>query len=197
MAARTNEEWRAALAGDPDPAALAELRAYLRRGLAAAVRSPARGGPLDEAALEDLTQDALLRVLERHEGFRGESRFTTWAMAIAVRLALSALRSRRATPASLEEIVEPVVRADPASDPALGVERAEAARLVRRAIDEELTPRQRLAILARMAGLPSVVTADKLGISPNALYKLDHDARRKLRGALLARGLARGGGALG
>lgn len=182
MSERSNEEWLAALR-EPDEEALAELRAFLRGGLARAL------GPqgVSDADLDDYAQEGLLRVLDKRASFRGESRFTTWAMSVSIRVALTALRRQRAPAASLSEIVEPLSQAAP--PPALA-ERGEALAALRRAIDEVLTERQREAILGKLAGLPVVVIADKLGIKSNAFYKLDHDARKKLRRALEARGFA-------
>ena len=37
---------------------------------------------------------------------------------------------------------------------------------------------------AELAGMPTEVLAEQLGTNPNALYKLVHDARRRLRAAL-------------
>ena len=181
---RSNEEWIAALGGEPDEEAVADLRGFLRGGLGRAMGSQG----LSDADLEDFAQDGLLRVLDKLESFRGDSRFTTWAMSVSIRLALTALRRRRAPSASLEEIVEPLSSQE---SPTAGVEREEAVTALRRAIDEVLTPRQREAILGKLAGLPVVVIADKLGINSNAFYKLDHDARKKLRRALEAEGFAR------
>ena len=184
MPTRSNEEWLAALRR-PEEEALADLRAFLRGGLGRALG--AKG--VSEADLDDFAQDGVLRVLDKLEGFRGESRFTTWAMSVSIRVALTALRRKQAPTASLSEIVEPLSQAAPPPEVA---ERGEALRALRRAIDEVLTERQREAILGKLAGLPVVVIADKLGINSNAFYKLDHDARKKLRRALEAQGFARG-----
>ena len=89
MVKRTNEAWLAALRGGPDyEAALADLRRLLVRGLRYALSSRIRDN-LD-AAVEDFAQDALLKILQKLDTFRGQSQFTTWANKVAVRVALSA-----------------------------------------------------------------------------------------------------------
>ena len=92
MIERTNQEWLAALRGPGRDEALADLRALLVRGLGYALA----GHPnVDDSALEDFAQDALLKILAGLDSFRGESRFTTWAQKIAVRVALTELRRHR------------------------------------------------------------------------------------------------------
>jgi len=55
-------------------------------------------------------------------------------------------------------------------------------------IDSELTERQWTAITAELAGMPLPQIADKLDSNTNSIYKLLHDARKKLRGGLEASG---------
>nr|MDQ3301868.1 RNA polymerase sigma factor [Actinomycetota bacterium] len=89
MAKRTNEEWLAALRGSGQDRAIGDLRAVLVRGLKVTFGGRVRG--LDETA-EDFAQDALIKVLNNLDSFRGESRFTTWAQKVAVRVAYTELR---------------------------------------------------------------------------------------------------------
>jgi RNA polymerase sigma-70 factor (ECF subfamily) len=56
----------------------------------------------------------------------------------------------------------------------------------RRFIDEELTDRQRTALLAALGGMPLEAVADRMGTNRNALYKLLHDARKRLKRRMLA-----------
>src|SRR5258708_18294245 len=63
------------------------------------------GAGADDGLLEDVVQDALVPCLERLPQFEGRSRFLTWAMAVAVRVAMSALRRRRWKDVSLDEMV--------------------------------------------------------------------------------------------
>jgi RNA polymerase sigma-70 factor (ECF subfamily) len=59
----------------------------------------------------------------------------------------------------------------------------------RKAVDEVLTAHQRRVFIAIMVdGVPPEALAVKLGSNRNAIYKTMYDARRKLRGALVANG---------
>ncbi len=157
-------------------AALKELGAYLRAALA---RSFAR--QLGEGDLDDLAQESLLRIHARLDSFEQQSRFTTWATAIAVNCALSELRRRRHRHVSLEDAA---VQGDAAltQEAELTSARSELeyARL-RQGIAEALTERQREATLARLGGLPLMEIARRLGTTQGAVYKLLHDARLRLK----------------
>jgi RNA polymerase sigma-70 factor (ECF subfamily) len=74
-------------------------------------------------------------------------------------------------------------------EPAREAERRELAGAVRRAVDEQLTPRQRQVFVALVLdGVPLDALAVQLGSTRNALYKTIFDARRKRRAALAANG---------
>ncbi len=60
----------------------------------------------------------------------------------------------------------------------------------RRFIDEELTDRQRRALLAALGGMPLEAVADRMGTNRNALYKLLHDGRKRLKRRMVAEGLS-------
>ena len=73
----------------------------------------------------------------------------------------------------------------PDANPPLAAE--DEARLA--AIATELTPHQRRVVLALLVEeVPIDVLADRLGSNRNALYKTLHDARRRLRAALVDSG---------
>jgi len=58
-------------------------------------------------------------------------------------------------------------------------------------IAEELTDRQREAMVAVMfEGMPLEEAARRMGTNRNALYKLLHDARKKLKKRIEAEGLS-------
>jgi RNA polymerase sigma-70 factor (ECF subfamily) len=59
------------------------------------------------------------------------------------------------------------------------------------AIEGELSPHQREVLVAiTLNGVPIDVLAERLNTSRGALYKTLHDARQKLRAALVARGMS-------
>jgi RNA polymerase sigma-70 factor (ECF subfamily) len=150
---------------------------------------------------DDLAQDATLRVMENLTSFRGDSRFTTWTTKIAVRLAISELRRARHKDFSLDDItadgdlqlegseVSSITGSAP-PDPEVATERAEVLDKIDRALSEILTPRQYQALAAiALREIPMDIVAEQLGTNRNALYKLLHDARRKLRSYLESQGL--------
>jgi RNA polymerase sigma-70 factor (ECF subfamily) len=78
---------------------------------------------------------------------------------------------------------------DRAPTPADVSEASHLARAVESAIARELTPHQRRVVLALLVEeVPIDVLADRLGSTRNALYKTLHDARRRLRAALVDSG---------
>lgn len=188
---RTNEEWLGELraGGAARDAALEALRAYLLRALPGGLR---RYGPAPPELLEDVVQDALLRVLAHLDAFEGRSRFTTWATTIAVRVAVSELRRRRWSDVPLDDagpgLAAGADLVDPAASPEHRAAQSGIARALRRVLDRELSERQRTAVVAELNGMPQEEIGRHLGIGRNAVYKLGHDARVKLK-----RGLEAGG----
>ncbi|MEM0963849.1 MAG: sigma-70 family RNA polymerase sigma factor [Bacteroidota bacterium] len=185
---RTNDEWLAALASDgPDlAAALDDLRPILLRALRVTLAPRVDRGA--ESLAQDLVQDALLQVRDRADQFRGDARFTTWAQKVSVHLALSELRRKRWEDVPLDTLVaEPPRTPEPGADESL--ERAEAVDMVRHLIATALTERQSTALQAVLAGMPLVEVARRLDTNRNALYKLLHDARLRLRKAFEERGI--------
>ena len=205
---RTNEAWVEALRarGPAQAAALDELRQRLQRNLffyLSQERSDLRN--LAELELQemaqDLAQDATLRILDNLDAFRGESRFTTWANKIAIRLAISDLRRSRYKDFSLDQLSADGDFALQSSgaqlvsatlpNPETAAERENALAILERALREALTDKQYQALTAvTLNGVPMDVVADQMGTNRNALYKLIHDARKKLRQHLESQGLS-------
>ena len=198
LAGRSNAQWVADLqaVGAARDTAIADLRrilvAGLRRGLLRQIR--ASGREFDSQA-EDFAQEALLKIIDQLGAFRGDSRFTTWAHKIAVRVALTELRRKRWQDVSLDtspDEMRAVEFADPAPGPAQAADRKAVAALLHRYIDNELTERQRRALLAvGIYGMPLEEVARRMGSTRNAMYKLLHDARRNLQRKLTADGFSR------
>jgi RNA polymerase sigma-70 factor (ECF subfamily) len=193
---RTNEEWLAELRGRERDRAIGDLRAVILRGLKVTFAGRVRG--LDETA-EDLAQDALIRILNNLDSFRSESRFTTWAQRVAVRVAYTELRRRRWRDVSLQEVIErhegsgrePDAITDRASSPEQETARKTMVETLQSFINEELTERQREAMVAVMfEGMPLEEAARRMETNRNALYKLLHDARKKLKKRIEAEGLS-------
>lgn len=150
---------------------------------------------LHEDDLDELAQESLVRVIGNLGSFRGDSAFTTWATAIATRAAFTELRRRRVRSnfsGAFDDVRQEVEDAacPETSSPDASLSRQHLFQALQRAISSQLTPRQRVAIVAELDGIPTIEIASRLGISQNALYKLTHDARKKLKAALLARGFS-------
>jgi len=201
MARRKNEEWLKDLhgSGEAYETAIADLRSVIARGLPFALSrwlSPAN--PQFDALVEEVTQDTVLRVLDQIDTFEGRSQFTTWVHKIAIRIALTELRRKRWQDSSLDEILDNEDKPTPQGllrdtsvGPEQSAERADMMAHIQRVIDEELTERQRNAlVMLGLQGMPMEVTAKKLNTNRNALYKLLHDARLRLKSRLESEGLS-------
>lgn len=147
-------------------------------------------GELDDIAMQS-ADDALVAVLSKLDGFRGASRFTTWAYKFA--LLETAVKLRRRPWQEREIPIEPshwLQHADDKNSPHSGVEQGELLSAVARAIQTGLTPHQREVLIAvALNGIPIDVLAERLGTTRGALYKTIHDARVTLRRRLRADGL--------
>jgi len=201
MASRSNETWLGDLRaeGVKRENALSDLREVVQHGLPYALsRWLSPNDPLFAPLVEEVTQETLLRVLDQLNTFEGRSMFTTWVQKIAVRIALTELRRKRWQDASLDELVDneesPApsrLMADHTAGPEAITERGDMAAVVRRILDQELTPKQRQAlILLGIQDVPLEEAARRMKTNRNALYKLLHDARLRLKRRLLAEGLS-------
>src|ERR671911_2060146 len=182
MRERTNEQWLADLRGPNPDEALADLYDLLVRGIRVGLGN--FGGGVDANA-EDFAQEALIKITGNLDSFRGESRFTTWAQKIAMNVALTELKRRRWRDVSLQDLFagREAAHRGPA-DIQLTPEQLTFQNTVlgelRRMVDEELTDRQREALVAViLEEMPISEGAKRMGTSQNALYKLLHDARKK------------------
>lgn len=193
---RTNQEWLDDLQGPEQYIALGDLRQVLLKGLRYTFVSHRK---MNEDDLEDFVQEALLRVLASLDTFRGASRFTSWAKKIAVRVALTELRRKRWKDVSLDELTSgdssaefiPRFMADPTAGPEHQAVQQAVLEHLEHMIQEELTEKQRRALVAVVIkGMPLDETARRMGTNRNALYKLLHDARQRLKNRMLLEGIS-------
>src|SRR6266581_7138396 len=192
---RESAEWLRDLTGGQREAAQARLHAELLRIARGEVRRRAErlrvaGPELDDLAYQ-AAADALVAITGKLAQFRGDSRFTTWAYKFVI-FEVSSKMGRHFWRT-------PGVRLD-AEDwdrlpdrfgfsPAQESEWRDLLAALRRAVDAELTPRQREVFVALVLNqIPLDALAARLDSNRNALYKTLFDARRKVRAALAANG---------
>ena len=190
-------EWLRVLgaAGPRREAALTRLHGMLLR---IAQREARRRGPrmlIAGPELEDLAYqaaaDALMAITAKLSQFRGESRFTTWAYKFVI-FEVSAKLGRhfwRRPDVRLEAEDWDRLPGRFGFEPAREAGWRDLLAALRRAVDTELTARQREVFVAIVVNdVPLDALAVRLGSNRNAIYKTMFDARRKLRTALAANG---------
>lgn len=192
---QTNEEWISALKPPPEDAAIQQLRKHLVKGLKASLYKYV-DRDLDDF-VEDIAQDSVLKILDKYDTFRGESKFTTWAMKVAVREGYSELRKKRYNDISLEKYSS----YDPDEKDAVEIEHEQAgpdqitheSMLVQRVMkimEEELTDKQQKVLqLLMIDQIPMTVVSEMMDSNRNAIYKLVHDARLKLKNRMEVEGI--------
>ena len=149
---------------------------------------------LSQDCVEDVVQETILRVLDRLSTFRGESRFTSWATAVGVRTGMELVRKQYWKTRTLGDLVKgddvelagPWESSEP--DPETNSARSEVLSALSVAIQSALSERQRLALMAELKGMPLSEIASELSSTRGAIYKLTHDARKKLKAALQQQG---------
>ena len=178
-----HDDWVSRLQSNDDirDQAIAELRDILLRGLRATCR--ARYGSKIQA--EDVVQVALMKVLDKLDSFEGRSKFTTWAMTIAVRIAISEMRRKHFKDVSMNELLDKSMHFEPAATETASAEDSQEKSVLlvklKELIESSLSDKQRDAMHSLLNGMPVEVFAEKTGSNRNAVYKLIHDARVKLR----------------
>ena len=193
---RTNKEWLDELtaSGEIQETAIADLRnLLLRAALYFFNRNPGDFEGMNREEIlqcaEDCAQEALIAVMDHLADFRGDSKFTTWAYKFAINMALMTARRQRWKGKSLDEL--------PVSNRALfdgelpdqSLIQREIRGILEEVIKGELTDRQRQVLMLMVFHeVPMDEVVRQLGTNRNAIYKMLHDARRKLKNRLLARG---------
>ena len=149
------------------------------------------GPELDDVA-HQAAADAMVAIIAKVSQFRGESRFTTWAYKFVI-FEVSTKIGRhfwrhRTVAMDAEDWSQLPDRFG--LDPARDSEWRELVESLHRAVDKVLTDRQRQIFVAIVLNaVPLDVLVLKLGSNRNAIYKTLFDARRKVRTALVAKGI--------
>lgn len=196
MQDRTNEEWLRDLTITPpgNERAVGDLRIFVVGRLRVLFR---KGRTDREHFVDDIAQETVMKVLAKIDTFRGESRFTTWVARIAINLAYTELRRRRWSNVSLEVLPADSYSID-SEVSKLGHVSPETAALrhsllgtLEEAMRTHLTDYQRQVLIAKLkTDMPMGEVARRFGTNRNALYKVLHDARMKLKKALLDAGIS-------
>lgn len=181
--------------GPAREAAVARLHALLLR--VARAESARRRGTLPDRAQEEVddlcvqaANDAVMAILRKLHEFRGAARFTTWACKFVILEISTRLRRHAWAQRSIEADDAVWDTLTDAAPPALAaLQDAELMTALRQAVRDQLTERQRQVFQAvALDQVPIDVLAERLGSSRGAVYKTLHDARAKLRRALVAAG---------
>ena len=184
-------DWVAQLSGSEadSQAALEELRHVLTQRVGRAFRS---NPTVNEAFVEDVVQDALIAILNSLDTFQGKSQFLTWATTISVRVAIAELRRLRWKDVSLDGLLESSKQAEAVDDsfshPASQYQTSQLMDAMHERIANDLTEKQRIALQAELEGMPLQEIARRMGTNRNAIYKLLHDARKRLKRSLIEAG---------
>jgi RNA polymerase sigma-70 factor (ECF subfamily) len=144
-----------------------------------------------EVIVQQAADEAMTALLGKLHTFEGRSRFTTWAFKFAILQASSDVRRlqwrrREVELRDLDLGTIPAADHDSAERSAEGTDLANA---LARAMATVLTPYQRrIAVALLVDDVPIDVLAERLGTNRGALYKTLHEACRRLRAELTARG---------
>ncbi len=181
-----------------DRGALGELlEAYHRRVYHVVLRMVG-----DEADAADLTQEAMLKAVRHIDGFKGDSRFSTWLFRIAMNLAISHLRKRkRRQTVSLDDgpnngrpdgggnqaaALKHLIASHREPPPDRSVETDERLNRLRRAIDRLDEPMRAVLVLRDLQEMDYQQIGEVLSLPAGTVKSRLFRARLALRSALTA-----------
>ena len=147
----------------------------------------------NSAEAEDVTQETFVRAYGALDRFDGRSEPFTWMYRIAVNLSLNAIRARktsqRSTPADDPRIESLLIeQRTTQGSPALASEDKQLAQALLEGIDGLSDVLRTTLILVQVDGLSHADASRTLGCSEGTIAWRVHEARRKLRAFLSARG---------
>lgn len=147
----------------------------------------------NEAEAEDAAQEVMVNAFRHLRGFRGDAKFSTWLVTIAMNEARQRLRKAKAAPQdSLEETLEdkegdftPAVLTDWREIPSEALEKKELRLKLREAVDQLPPIYREVLVLRDLEELNQEETAAALGISVNLVKVRLHRARMMLQKLLV------------
>lgn len=148
------------------------------RAVYRAIRSLLR----DEDEVEDVMQQAYLSAYARLDQFRGDARFGTWLVAVALNEARQRLRKAKLRAVADEEGPAPRPAASPESEVAM----REVVELIEREVERLPEGHRTVFLLREVEGLDTAETAAALGVSEDVVKTRLHRARALLRARLAA-----------
>ncbi len=134
-------------------------------------------------AAEDLVQEVFVRMLKYRHTFRSESGFVPWMFTLARNAATDLYRARP------KELPQEPDAPEPQADlphPIAGIERAEQAAKLRRALARLDPGKREILLLARFSEQKYDRIAEQFGISEGAVKVRVHRAMKELKAAFLA-----------
>jgi RNA polymerase sigma-70 factor (ECF subfamily) len=160
------------------------VRQHQRRIHRLATHLTGSGGDAD-----DVVQETFLRAYRAIERFDGRAEIFTWLYRICVNVSLNQRRRNRRVVADLDDPRVPEPAAE-GNDPAESADQAESWRALATAVDALSESLRTTLVLACVESLPYKEIAQVLGCSEGTVAWRVHEARRRLRDALPAEGLA-------
>lgn len=149
----------------------------------------------DRAEAEDVAQETFIRAFRALARFDGRSEVYTWLYRITINLALNRIRSRRSARTShdtddprLDAVLTD--RSPDGADPSATAERKELYRALCAGIDQLSDTLRTTLILVCVDGRSHEEASEILGAPEGTIAWRVHEARRKLREFLGARGFA-------
>ncbi len=170
--------------------AITRLHEALRREAWFHIRRRTSGiSEFPKSDLDDLAvmaaDDALLAILRKLDDYRGDSQFWTWARRFVQLEAPVSIRRRLGHDRLAADPERTFALPDPGSGPHDQAEMQELLRTIIDAVANQLTDRQRVVLIAiAIDGATAATLATELHTTAGAIYKMLHDARRKLTAQL-------------
>jgi RNA polymerase sigma-70 factor (ECF subfamily) len=143
----------------------------------------------NEQEAEDASQEVMINAFRHLKSFRGESKFSTWLVTIAMNEARQRLRKAKAAPVdSLDEGKEdragdftPAVLTDWREIPSEALEKKEMRQILRQAVDQLPPIYREVLVLRDLEELNQEETASALGINVPLVKVRLHRARMMLQ----------------